>query len=381
MLRLKSIIGEAYVALSLGSPDAPPLPDGGTLAARNAVRTVEADEIFETYDPRTRQALREWMQSQGPGPRAPRRDLNTALASLEPWMIDADRLLSIVQPGPGRESAAARRRVRWRRGWPTARRRSSCSRGAATAPSMPPAARAGARCRLPRAARVRARRPAHGRAADGAGRGAHGRRACAAASSLPSASRSRSCRRTAPTSTRLSPPRRRSAGRACAGCPPSTGSWTRRRPSSSTSTHSCGASTPRCGTSRRPRRAHHAGGEPRRGDADGHCHDRQPRACALPARDAGAPADGAGPAVRASTGASRANAYPDPSQLNLLAGYLSLETGHCGRPTPYISSDPTPLLTDLQREQIRLYAFGGDPANPPRPACKQQAGGVPRLVA
>ena len=34
MLRLKSIIGEAYVALSLGSPDAPPLPDGGTLAAR-----------------------------------------------------------------------------------------------------------------------------------------------------------------------------------------------------------------------------------------------------------------------------------------------------------------------------------------------------------
>jgi hypothetical protein len=80
-------------------------------------------------------------------------------------------------------------------------------------------------------------------------------------------------------------------------------------------------------------------------------------------------------------GASRSNAYPDPAQLDLLAGYPSLETGHCGRPTPYISSDPTPYLTDIQREQIRLYAFGGEPANPPRPACRQQTGAVPRLAA
>ena len=37
MLRSKSIIGEAYVALSLGSAHAPPIPDGGSLALGNAV--------------------------------------------------------------------------------------------------------------------------------------------------------------------------------------------------------------------------------------------------------------------------------------------------------------------------------------------------------
>ena len=47
-------------------------------SARNAVRTVEADEIFETYDPRTRQALREWMQSQGPALARHGADLNAA---------------------------------------------------------------------------------------------------------------------------------------------------------------------------------------------------------------------------------------------------------------------------------------------------------------
>jgi hypothetical protein len=78
-------------------------------------------------------------------------------------------------------------------------------------------------------------------------------------------------------------------------------------------------------------------------------------------------------------GAHRANAYPDPAELDLASGYPSLDTGHCGNPTPYISAEPTALLTDIQREQIRLYAFGGDPAAPPRPACKQQSRGVPHL--
>ena len=108
MLRSKSIIGEAYVALSLGSADAPPIPDGGSLALRNAVRTVESDQIFETYDARTRQALREWMRTQGPGLAAHGAELNTAIASLPPWMIDADRLLSIVQ----RQSASVQSLLR-----------------------------------------------------------------------------------------------------------------------------------------------------------------------------------------------------------------------------------------------------------------------------
>jgi hypothetical protein len=86
-------------------------------------------------------------------------------------------------------------------------------------------------------------------------------------------------------------------------------------------------------------------------------------------------------------GVNRTNAYPDPGALDLTAGYPSFETRHCGAATPYLSAEPSPNLTELQREQVRLYAFGGDPGAPPAPPCRAQspragvAGRFARLVA
>jgi len=97
MLRGKSILGEAYVALSLGSRGAPAVRDGGTLAAANALDAVSPDQIFDTYDPATRQALREWQQTEGPAAAERGHDLNAAIGSLRPWMVDANGLLSLVQ--------------------------------------------------------------------------------------------------------------------------------------------------------------------------------------------------------------------------------------------------------------------------------------------
>src|SRR5215207_4912796 len=97
MLRGKSILGEAYVALSLGSRAAPVVRDGGTLAARNALDAVSPDQIFDSYDDATRQALRDWQQSEGPVVAARGHDLNAAIGSLRPWMVDADGLLAVVQ--------------------------------------------------------------------------------------------------------------------------------------------------------------------------------------------------------------------------------------------------------------------------------------------
>lgn len=97
MLRSKSILGEAYVALSLGSRGAAAVRDGGTLAAANALNAVSPDQIFDTYDPATRRALREWQQTEGPVAAARGHDLNAAIGSLRPWMVDANGLLSLVQ--------------------------------------------------------------------------------------------------------------------------------------------------------------------------------------------------------------------------------------------------------------------------------------------
>ncbi|HEV2874813.1 MAG TPA: hypothetical protein VGW14_06655 [Thermoleophilaceae bacterium] len=47
----------------------------------------------------------------------------------------------------------------------------------------------------------------------------------------------------------------------------------------------------------------------------------------------------------------------------------------CARGTMIASA----AVLAAQREQIRLYAFGGDPANPPRPACTGQPRGFTRL--
>src|SRR3954469_14300216 len=96
MLRSKSILGEAYVAISLGSPSAPLVPEGGTLARSQGRDSVSPDQIFETYDRPTRAALRAWLQTEGPAARRHGQDLNAAVGSLRPWVADAGDLLAIV---------------------------------------------------------------------------------------------------------------------------------------------------------------------------------------------------------------------------------------------------------------------------------------------
>jgi phospholipid/cholesterol/gamma-HCH transport system substrate-binding protein len=382
MLRLKSIIGEAYVALSLGSPRAPPLPDGGTIGGRNAVRTVEADEIFEGYDARTRQALREWMQSQGPGLARHGADLNAALASLEPWMLDADRLLAIVEQQGGDVQALLRD-------------------GGTIAEGL--ADREQALQLLARSG---------DRAFNATGR--QGSALAAAFRELPSFE----------SEARVTVERLTAMARAHTG---DVTELTRRVAPLSPALEQLSADAPdlasivsatpglgRAGESGLPAldRVLDAA-PPLLEDLDPFLRSLNPALryvssgrselmtllanlaastqTATATRASRAPVHylRAMPVLEPSAlgplseppGAHRANAYPDPAELDLAAGYPSLDSGHCGNATPYISGEPTPHLTDIQREQIRLYAFGGDPGNPPRPACKQQARPVPHLEA
>jgi phospholipid/cholesterol/gamma-HCH transport system substrate-binding protein len=96
ILRQKTLLGETYVELTPGSPTGPKLHDGGTLPNGQVSQAVQLDEIFRTFNPKTRLAFQQWMQNVAPALTGRRQDLSNAFAELEPTFTDADRVLRVL---------------------------------------------------------------------------------------------------------------------------------------------------------------------------------------------------------------------------------------------------------------------------------------------
>src|ERR1044072_6850271 len=103
MLRSKTLLGETYVELSPGSNEAPPLPEGDTLPPAQVAQSVQLDEIFRTFDTRTRAAFQQWMQGAAGALHGRGQDLSTAFGSLRDLAPPARRAPRILrtpaQPG------------------------------------------------------------------------------------------------------------------------------------------------------------------------------------------------------------------------------------------------------------------------------------------
>ncbi len=102
ILRAKTLLGETYVELSPGSPTARKLPDGGTLPAGQVAPTVQLDQIFNSFDPTTRQAFETWMQQGGIALTGRGEQFNVALADLYPFATNVNAVLAVLN----RQSAA-----------------------------------------------------------------------------------------------------------------------------------------------------------------------------------------------------------------------------------------------------------------------------------
>ncbi|HEY3021786.1 MAG TPA: MlaD family protein, partial [Solirubrobacteraceae bacterium] len=96
-LRQKTLLGETYVELTPGDRSSGMLRDGGTLPASQVSPTVELDEIFRTFDHRTREAFRTWFQSQAASVRGRGLDINDAFGNLAPFAVDVDALLRVLK--------------------------------------------------------------------------------------------------------------------------------------------------------------------------------------------------------------------------------------------------------------------------------------------
>jgi len=108
ILRQKTLLGETYVELTPGGRQAPKLADGGTLASAQVAPTVELDEIFRTFDPKTRAALTTWLDQQGRAVGGEGQALNDALGRLTPFAQDSDAVLRLLD----RQRAVTRGLVR-----------------------------------------------------------------------------------------------------------------------------------------------------------------------------------------------------------------------------------------------------------------------------
>jgi phospholipid/cholesterol/gamma-HCH transport system substrate-binding protein len=101
MLRQKTLLGETYVELTQGDRNGPKLPEGGTLPKAQVEPSVQLDEIFRTFDARTRAALQTWMQQLAIASAGRGADLSAAIANLEPFAEDANRVLRVLDTQQG----------------------------------------------------------------------------------------------------------------------------------------------------------------------------------------------------------------------------------------------------------------------------------------
>jgi virulence factor Mce-like protein len=96
ILRQKTLLGETYVELTPGTRNGPKIADGGKLDQGNIAQTVQLDEIFRAFDPKTRAAFRTWLDAQGRAFDKRGKDLNNALGNLTPFEQDATTLLQVL---------------------------------------------------------------------------------------------------------------------------------------------------------------------------------------------------------------------------------------------------------------------------------------------
>jgi phospholipid/cholesterol/gamma-HCH transport system substrate-binding protein len=96
ILRTKTLLGETYIELTPGDRNGPKLPDGATLPEANIAESVQLDEIFRTFNPKTRAAFQTWQQEAAVAIEGRGADLSYAFGELEPAFTQFDHLFRVL---------------------------------------------------------------------------------------------------------------------------------------------------------------------------------------------------------------------------------------------------------------------------------------------
>lgn len=105
-IRATSLSGVAnrYIALRLGANNQPSLRDGATLGTTQTSGIVDVDQLFDTFDPRTRRALQEVVQGSAAQFQGAARSLQESARYFSPALSTTDRLVAkLLQDQPAFE--------------------------------------------------------------------------------------------------------------------------------------------------------------------------------------------------------------------------------------------------------------------------------------
>jgi ABC-type transporter Mla subunit MlaD len=106
MLRQKTLLGETYIQLipqtAHGSAStASFLPDKGQLPNSQVEPAVTLDGLLEAFDPKTRRDFQVWQQALAEGINGRGEQINASLATLEPFVESANRLVGVLASQEG----------------------------------------------------------------------------------------------------------------------------------------------------------------------------------------------------------------------------------------------------------------------------------------
>lgn len=87
-------VANRYVELRLPPPGAPAIPDGGSIDVSDTVSAVELDQLFNTFEPRTRRALSGVIRGAARGVQGRSDEARLGMLYLNPALAASTRLLS-----------------------------------------------------------------------------------------------------------------------------------------------------------------------------------------------------------------------------------------------------------------------------------------------
>jgi ABC-type transporter Mla subunit MlaD len=96
MLRTKTLLGETYVELSPGKKNEPTLPEDSTLPTAQVTESVQLDEIFQAFDPKTRAAFQSWMQEAAVAIEGQGQNLSYAIGNFDPTFTEFENLFRVL---------------------------------------------------------------------------------------------------------------------------------------------------------------------------------------------------------------------------------------------------------------------------------------------